>query len=196
MANAETPAIGDCSGRLSLRARRHWPRRYHIVAFGDSLTSGYLVPRDKAYPAQLQAALRAKGHDVTVKNAGIGGDTTNGALKRFDRAIDPGTAICILEFGLNDLHDGVPQRALNARLAELIGALKARQIEVLVVGAGGLDFSAVAHEQRRASTSQWKLPPHKYRARDGAHYNAEGYKIVVGQMLPQVEALIAGLASR
>src|SRR5690606_26608454 len=54
-----------------------------IVAFGDSATSGWLVPRDQAYPAQLQKRLREKGYDVTVKNAGVAGDTAAGALKRF-----------------------------------------------------------------------------------------------------------------
>ena len=166
-----------------------------IVAFGDSLTSGYLVPHEQAYPAQLEAVLRKKGHDVTVKNAGIGGDTTKGALKRFDSAIDPGTDICILEFGLNDLHDGVPKQTLHARLTELIKTLNARHIEVLVIGAGGLDLAQVARDNG-ALYAHWKLPPHKYRARDGAHYNAEGYRIVVGQMLPQVETLIARVSRR
>jgi acyl-CoA thioesterase-1 len=167
----------------------------HIVAFGDSLTSGWLVPRGEAYPAQLQAALRKKGYDATVKNAGIAGDTTQGALRRFDSAVDPGTGICILEFGLNDRRQGVPVKTLNARLAELIRALTARHIEVLVVGAGGLDLGQVARDNG-ALYARWKLPPHKYRARDGAHYNAEGYSIAVGQMLPQVEALIARRGGR
>lgn len=170
-------------------------RPLHIVAFGDSLTSGFLVPRAQAYPAQLQAALRAKGYDVTVKNAGIAGDTTQGALRRFDMAIDPGTDICLLEFGINDLRGGVPRHTLDARLAALIKTLNARHIEVLLVGAGGLDLAAVARANG-ARYTQWKLPPHKYRARDGAHYNAAGYAIVAGQMLPRVEALIARLAPR
>jgi acyl-CoA thioesterase-1 len=162
----------------------------HIVAFGDSLTSGWLVPRAEAYPAQLEAALRKKGHDVSVKNAGIAGDTTQGALRRFDDAIEPGTDICIVEFGINDRRRGVPMATLRARLAELIKALGVRHIDVLVVGVGELDLAQVARE-RGALYVQWKLPPGKFRARDGAHYNAEGYRIVVSQMLPQVEALIA-----
>lgn len=166
-----------------------------IVAFGDSLTSGYLVARDEAYPAQLQTVLRKKGYDVTVKNAGLAGDTTQGALKRFDLAIEPGTAICILEFGLNDLRRRVPRKTLDAHMTEMIRTLVARHIEVLVVGAGGLDLSRIARANG-ARYVQWRLPPHQYRARDGAHYNAEGYRIAVGQMLPDVEALLARLAPR
>jgi acyl-CoA thioesterase-1 len=160
-----------------------------IVAFGDSATSGWLVPHDQAYPAQLQKRLRAKGHDVTVKNAGIAGDTAAGALKRFDMAIDPGTAICIVEFGTNDLGNGASMKTVRARLTELIRTLRARHIEVLVVGLGKLDFADVALAND-ALYVQWKLPRGKYRASDGAHYNAEGYAILVGQMLPQVEELI------
>jgi len=161
----------------------------HIVAFGDSATSGWLVAREKAYPAQLQALLREKGYDVTVKNAGIAGDTAAGALKRFDMAIDPGTAICILEFGTNDLRSGASMKTVRARLAELIRSLHARRIEVLVIGLGKLDLAEVAMAND-ALYVQWKLPRGKYRARDGAHFNAEGYSILVGRMLPQIEALI------
>jgi acyl-CoA thioesterase-1 len=160
-----------------------------IVAFGDSATSGWLVPRDRAYPAQLQKRLRAKGYDVTVKNAGIPGDTAAGALKRFDMAIDPGTAICILEFGTNDLRSGASMKTVRARLTELIRSLRARQIEVLVVGLGKLDLADIARANDVLYV-QWTLPRGKYRARDGAHFNAEGYRILVGQMLPQVEVLI------
>ena len=96
-----------------------------IVAFGDSATAGYLVPRDQAYPAQLQAALRKKGYDVTVKNAGVNGGTLAGALKRSDQAIDPGTDLVLVEFGTNDLRDGATMAAVRARLTELIRSLRA-----------------------------------------------------------------------
>ena len=90
----------------------------HIVAFGDSATYGYLVPRGQDYPTQLQAALRAKGHDVEVSNQGITGDTTAGALKRFDAAIGPDTKIAIVEFGINDLRHSVSGKALRANPAK------------------------------------------------------------------------------
>jgi acyl-CoA thioesterase I len=160
-----------------------------IVAFGDSLTSGWLVPHVQAYPAQLQARLRKKGYDVTVKNAGIAGDTAAHALKRFDLAIEPGTDICIVEFGINDRRTGASLAQVRARLAAIVRALQARRIQVLLVGTGGLNFSALA-KANDALYVEWKLPPHKYRARDGAHFNAEGYAILVGRMLPQVEELL------
>jgi len=164
-------------------------RPIHLVALGDSLTSGWLVPHKDAWPAQLQAALRAKGHDVTVKNAGIPGDTARNALSRFDQAIDPGTDISIVEFGLNDRHRGASLKTIRVRITALVRALRARRIAVLVLGLGGLKFADLAATEG-ASALDVTLPPHKYRARDGAHFNAQGYAILVKRMLPQVERLI------
>jgi acyl-CoA thioesterase-1 len=170
-------------------------RPLHIVAFGDSATYGWLVPHNKAYPAQLQALLRKKGYDVMVENAGIPGDTTAGALRRFDQAIGPDTDIALVEFGTNDLRAGVSKARLHTRLAELIHALQARRIEVLLIGLGSLDLSGVARANA-VPYAQWKLPPHKYRARDGAHFNVQGYAIVIARMLPQVETLIQRARAR
>ncbi|HEU5018828.1 MAG TPA: GDSL-type esterase/lipase family protein [Pseudolabrys sp.] len=165
-------------------------RPLHIVAFGDSLTSGYLIPHKEAYPAQLEKALRRKGYDVTVKNAGLAGDTAHHALRRFDMAIDPGTDIAIVEFGINDRRAGASLAQVRARLAAILRVLRARRIQVLLIGAGGLDLAGVA-KANGALYAQWKLPSHKFRARDGAHFNAQGYAILVRRMLPQVETLIA-----
>jgi acyl-CoA thioesterase-1 len=162
----------------------------HIVAFGDSATAGYLVEAKQSYPAQLQAVLHAKGYDVEVRNAGVNGDTTAAALRRFDAAIAPDTDVAIVELGTNDLRMRVPMKSMQARLTEIIRTLRARRIQVIVVGLGRLDLSAVA-KANNVAYSQWTLPSGQYRARDGAHFNAEGYAIVVQRMLPAVEALIA-----
>ena len=170
-------------------------RPIHIVAFGDSATDGWLVARKDAYPAQLQALLRKKGYDVTVANAGVPGDTTRGALHRFDQAIGPDTDIAIVEFGTNDLRQRVPIRRCGRVSPRSSRALRARRIEVLVIGLGHLKLDDVARAQGVAY-AQWTLPPGKYRARDHAHYNAQGYAIVVGRMLPQVEALMKRIKER
>jgi len=170
-------------------------RPVHIVAFGDSATAGWLVPRQQAYPAQLQALLRKKGYDAVVDNTGVNGDTTAGALRRFDQAIAPATDIAIVEFGTNDQRLHVPAERMRTNLSEIVRTLRKRDIEVLLVGLGRLDLSDVARANG-ALYAQWNLPPGKYRARDHAHYNAEGYAIVVARMLPQVEMLIGRAAVR
>jgi acyl-CoA thioesterase-1 len=170
-------------------------RTIHIVAFGDSATAGWLVPHDKAYPAQLQALLRQKGYDVAVENAGVNGGTTAGALRRFDAAIGPDTDIALVEFGTNDRRAGASMVRLRARLSRLIRALQVRRIEVLLIGLGSLDLSDVA-EANSVPYAQWRLPRGKYRARDRAHFNAQGYAILVRRMLPQVETLMKRAAAR
>jgi acyl-CoA thioesterase I len=171
-------------------------RPIHVVAFGDSSTAGYLVAHRDAYPAQLQAALRKKGYNVVVKNAGVSGDTTAGALRRFDHAIDPGTDVAIVEFGTNDLRLGVPAARMRANLNEIVRTLRARGIEVLVIGFGApLDFAGLAL-RHDALYTYWGLPLGQYRARDGSHYNAAGYGILVTRMLPEVEVLVKRVASR
>lgn len=180
---------------LTLASAAAFAEPVHIVAFGDSATAGYLVPRAQAYPAQLQAALRRKGYDVTVTNAGLSGDTTAGGLWRFDSAIGPGTNVAIVEFGTNDLRLHVPPQRMRANLNKIVRTLRARGVAVLLVGLGSLDVSDVARANH-VLYAQWKLPRGKYRARDGAHFNAQGYSIVVARMLPQVETLIARVKLR
>ena len=170
-------------------------RTIHIVAFGDSATEGWLVPREEAYPAQLQTLLRKKGYDVVVANEGISGDTTAGALKRFDAAIAPGTDIAIVEFGTNDLRQHVSPQRMHANLNEIVQTLRKRNIDVLLIGLGSLDLSAVARANG-VPYAQWKLPPGKFRARDNAHFNAEGYGILLAQTLPQIEALLQRAARK
>lgn len=165
-------------------------RPIRIVAYGDSATSGWLVARQDAYPAQLQAALRWKKYDVVVENAGVPGDTLVSAMHRLDQAIGPDTDIALIEFGTNDLRSGATPATMHKRLAELIRVLKARHIDVLVIGLGSLDLAAVA-KAADVPYAQWKLPAHRYRARDGQHFNREGYAILVARSLPQIEALIA-----
>lgn len=166
-----------------------------IVALGDSATSGWLVPHDQAYPAQLQRMLRAKRYDVVVKNAGVPGDTTAAALRRFDQAIEPGTGIVLVELGTNDLRLHMPAARMRANLIEIIRTLQKRHIAVLLIGLGSLDLTGIARATH-VPYAQWKLPPHRYRARDGAHFNAEGYRILLTRMLPQVEALIEKVRTR
>ena len=73
-----------------------------IVAFGDSLTAGYLLQPANSFPAQLQMALQAKGHKVQIVNAGVSGDTTAGGLDRLAWTLQPLPDAVIVELGAND----------------------------------------------------------------------------------------------
>ena len=82
-----------------------------IVAFGDSLVAGLGLPQEQAFPARLEAALRERGHDVTILNAGVSGDTSAAGLARLDWSVPDGIDGVILELGANDMLRGIdPQQ--------------------------------------------------------------------------------------
>ncbi|HET9273686.1 MAG TPA: GDSL-type esterase/lipase family protein, partial [Methyloceanibacter sp.] len=100
------------------------PRPAVIVAFGDSLAAGLGLPQDQAFPAQLEAALKARGHDVRVINAGVSGDTASAALKRLDWALPEDASAVIVELGGNDALQGIPPEGTKAALEKIIVAVQ------------------------------------------------------------------------
>src|SRR5580765_4017235 len=91
-----------------------------ILAFGDSLTSGYGVPRGRGYPEQLQKTLDAAGYSYRVANMGVPGDTTASALARMNRALSLNPAIVIVELGGNDSSSGLTSTQTRTNLEEMI----------------------------------------------------------------------------
>jgi len=136
-----------------------------IVALGASNTYGKGVAHNQAYPAQLEAILRAKGLSVRVVNAGINGDTTEGMLGRLDRAVPNGTKAVILQPGGND------RRKHSAdRTAEIQSRLSARGITVIMLANGML--SGLPHQP------------------DGQHLTPEGYHMLAEQLASQAAAAV------
>src|SRR5262245_18574074 len=85
-------------------------RPVKIVALGDSLTAGFGLAAGDAFPVKLQRALKAKGIEVEIVNAGVSGDTATGGLERLDWAVTPDTDAVIVELGANDMLRGVDPR--------------------------------------------------------------------------------------
>lgn len=108
-----------------------------IIAFGDSLFAGYgLDPRD-SYPEKLEGALRAKGINADVINAGVSGDTTAAGLNRLEftlAAQDQPPALFILELGGNDLLRGLEPEQTKANLGKMLTILKEQKVPVLLMG--------------------------------------------------------------
>src|SRR5262249_41096936 len=123
-----------------------------IVAIGASNTHGFYVGNEGAYPAQLQALLRAKGIDAQVTNAGVPLETTGMMLRRIDQDVPDGTDIVILEPGGNDRRFLVPPQRRAANIAEMERRLHARSINVIVYDEWiplryrTLDFIHLTHE--------------------------------------------------
>jgi acyl-CoA thioesterase-1 len=112
-------------------------RTIRILAFGDSLTQGYGVPPGMDFPTKLEQALKQKGLNVTVINAGVSGDTSAGGLARLDWSLgDAKNApdAAIVELGANDGLRGLAPAEMEKNLDGILGKLKARKIPVLLAG--------------------------------------------------------------
>ena len=105
-----------------------------IVAFGDSLTAGLGLPQDQAFPAQLEAALKARGTEATVVNAGVSGDTAAAGLARLDWSLPDDASAVIIELGANDALQGLPPEGTKQALAKIIETVQARGLPILLAG--------------------------------------------------------------
>ncbi len=182
-------------------------RPLRIVAFGDSLTAGYGLPADAAFPAKLQQALAAKGIATEIANAGVSGDTTAGGLARLDWSIPDGTEAVILELGANDSLRGVDPKLTRGALEAMLERLKARHIPVLLAGMlaprnmgpeYGAAFDAIYPDLAKkygAILYRFFLDgvaaDPKLNQRDGLHPTAAGVDVIVAKILPAVEQLAA-----
>jgi acyl-CoA thioesterase-1 len=150
-----------------------------IVCIGDSNFGAPGVSRSEAYPAQLEAALRAKGLDVTVTNSGKNGDTTQGVMARMDSDVPNGTALAIVSVGIND---GDPAGA-RARVDQIAQHLRSRGIKVIVLPTGKEFQGSIGGDPKYHVEPS--PAPHW-------HLTAAGYAIVVARTLPQVVAALKG----
>lgn len=108
-----------------------------ILAFGDSLFAGYGLDDGESYPARLEAALRARGVNARITNAGVSGDTTAAGLQRLAFTLDAQPEppeLFILELGGNDLLRGLPTAQTRANIAAMLEELRKRDIPVLLMG--------------------------------------------------------------
>ncbi|MCO5064212.1 MAG: arylesterase [Rhizobiaceae bacterium] len=180
---------------------------YQIVGFGDSLMAGYGLQNGESFPDKLQAALKAKGHDVVIANAGVSGDTTSGGLSRLDWSVPDGTNLVILELGANDMLRGVSPDLTEKNLDAMLAQFQKRGIPVLLAGMRaapnlGMDYRAKfdAIYPRLAGKYEVALYPFfldgvvadkTYLLEDGLHPNAAGIDRIVERILPAVEKAIA-----
>ncbi len=108
-----------------------------ILAFGDSLTAGYGLPRDKGFAPQLEAALRRRGIAANVINAGISGNTVAAGWARLPRVIEAlkrRPALAIVGLGGNDMLRLVPARVTREGLEAILAEFARRDVKVLIAG--------------------------------------------------------------
>ncbi|MGA7328512.1 MAG: arylesterase [Rhodomicrobium sp.] len=178
-----------------------------ILAFGDSLTAGYMIPPDKSFPAQLQAALRAKGYAVRILNSGVSGDTAEEGLDRLDWSLVEKVDGAIVEFGANDALRGLDPKVTERALDAMLKSLSGKRIELLLAGMEAPRNWGEAYD--KAFRNIYPRLSQKYGAifypfflrdvatiarlnlADGLHPTPEGVAIIVNNILPDVEMLIA-----
>ena len=180
-----------------------------LVGFGDSLMAGYQLPPEDAFPARLEKALREKGLDVTIANAGVSGDTTSGGLARIDWSVPDGTRGVILELGANDALRGIPPEETRKNLEAMIARLKGRGISVLLAGMlappnMGADYGARFNAIFPELAKEHNLVFYPFfldgvvteaglKLDDGMHPNGDGIGIMVERFLPTAELFVRSL---
>ncbi len=183
------------------------PAPIRLLVLGDSLASGYGLPADQGFQAQLAAALHAHGDNVRLVDAAVSGDTTAGGLARLDWALGDGADAAIVELGANDGLRGIDPAVMQGNLAAILDKLAARHIPVLLCGMYappnmGPDYATrfravFAALGRRLGVI---LEPFFLEGvaeqpdlvqPDGLHPNAAGVAKEVVQILPYVQKLLA-----
>lgn len=109
------------------------PNGQRLVFLGDSLTAGYMLNRQSAYPALIEQRIRAAGLPWTVLNAGVSGDTSAGALRRADAILRDPVGLLVLWIGGNDGLRGQDTGALKRNVTQILASAKAKQVPVMLV---------------------------------------------------------------
>jgi len=177
-----------------------------ILAFGDSLVAGLGLGSRDGFTARLEAALKAKGVEARVVNAGLSGDTSAGGVARLDWALEPKPDFAIVELGANDGLRGLDPAQTRANLDAILTKLKAKGVPLLFAGMYappnlgpdyGKAFNALYPElaakhgvlfypfflEGVAADPALNQP-------DGIHPNAKGVDVIVVRILPHVLKLI------
>jgi acyl-CoA thioesterase I len=177
-----------------------------ILALGDSLTAGLGLDGPQAFPARLEAELKAKGLDVAVVNAGVSGDTAAQGAARLDWSLTDDVDAVIVALGANDALRGLPPEQAEEALDQILTKLRAKNLPTLVLGMRsppnlGPDYAGKFEPifKRVADAHGAALYPFfldgvaadaKLNQADGIHPNAEGVNEIVRRVLPFAEALL------
>ena len=177
-----------------------------IVVLGDSLTSGRGIGKDAAYPAILQERIEDDGYKYEVVNAGVSGDTTARALRRYRETLDDDVEILILALGANDGLRGVPVDQVKSNLGVIMDDAQRRGIETLLIGMDALplrgwEYSIAFHRMYEDLAVRFRIPlvpfllvnimsnPSLMQS-DRAHPNRDGARAIADLIWPSLQALL------
>jgi acyl-CoA thioesterase I len=180
-----------------------------MVVLGDSLSAGLGLSASDSFPSRLQKALKDKGINVDMSNAGVSGDTSSGGLERLDWSVPQGTQAVIVELGANDALRGLDPAVTRAALSDILTRLKARNIAVMLCGMMappnyGRDYAERFNTIYPDLAKSFGVPLYpffldgvaadaKLNQADGIHPTPQGVDIIVRNMMPTVEAFLGPL---
>ncbi len=177
-----------------------------VLVLGDSLVAGYGLAAENAFPAQLERALRERGHPVQVINAGVSGDTSAGGLARLDWALADQPDVVIVELGANDALRGIDPDQTRANLDQILKRLHEAGAEVLLAGMKAPRNMGPEYSERFDSIYPDLAAKHTVslypfflegvafdpalNLPDGIHPNPRGIAIIVENILPRLLPLL------
>jgi len=183
-----------------------------LVTYGDSLSAGFGLKEKDAFPAQLEAALKKRGHKVRVVNSSVSGDTTAAGLKRFDWSFPKDADGAILELGANDAMRGLKPENARSNLDEMLKRMKAKGVEPLLTGMlaprnMGVEYTTAFDGIYRDLAKKHGVLLYPFflfdvvgkrelSLEDGLHPNPKGIAKIVEQIVPVVEKLLIRISQR
>ena len=177
-----------------------------LAVLGDSLTAGYGVAETAAFPVRLEAALRARGIDCAVLDAGVSGDTSAGGLARLDWVLADQPTHLLVELGGNDALRALPVENLRENINQIIETAKARDVQVVL--AGMLAPPNLGHSYTEAFRQVYadlaraqNIPLYPFfldgvalqdglMQPDGIHPNARGVDVIVKRITPLLASVL------
>ncbi len=177
-----------------------------ILALGDSLTAGFGLAPEDAFPAQLAARLERDGYAVAMENGGVSGDTSADGLARIDWAMGGHPDVVLLELGANDALRGIDPKLTRSNLDAILQRLKEARVKVLLIGMlapgnWGRDYQSAFNSIYPDLAKKYGVPLYpffldgvaldpKLDQADMLHPNAEGVALIVARIAPAVENLL------
>jgi acyl-CoA thioesterase-1 len=183
-------------------------RRPAILFLGTSLTAGYGVGADAAFPALIQQRLDSAGLPYRVVNAGLSGETSAGGLRRLDWSLQDSLAVLVLELGANDGLRGLPTAQMRANLDSILGRTRARYPNVRIVIVGmeappnlGPRYTAAFRDvfEELAAAHDAALVPFllegvagepSLNQHDAIHPNVAGHRIIAATVWPVLKSVL------
>ena len=179
-----------------------------VLFLGTSLTAGYGLPSDEAFPALLQKRMDEAGLRYRVVNAGVSGDTSAGGLRRIDWLLKMPVAVLVLELGANDMLRGLAPAEMKENLQKIIDRTRKAHPDVRVVvagmramrnlGSGYADEFEAAYPALARQNDAVLIPfllegvagKPRLNLADDVHPNAEGQKRISAVVWPSLEPIL------